>query len=374
MSQQARAIERLLERQQGVLKLKPNYVRRVYQDGGRLMGGKPGATFLPDVKLYRPERWIASCTEATNPHPIAGEGLSRLAGSKLTLQDALQVAGKTLLGLRRYKTHGPEFRVLLKVLDGYTPVPFHFHVGDEAVAKDPAHLGHHRFGKDEAYYFLDGPKGPCPYTHVGLYPGTTKRRLRQALEKGNDAVLELSPFFLQRIGEGFYLPGGIVHRPGTAFTLEIQQPSDISIRLQTEIEGRKLTPKERHADFDTIEQAMRHLDLKASTQPDIIDRFRIIPRPVSRKPLRGGAEDWIFPPRLCKKFSGKRLRVRTRLTTVENQCYAMLVWKGTGQIGPHKVRAGDEFFVTHDTAQSGLRVECERGNELEIFKCFAAPL
>jgi len=374
MGMNVNVVDRLMDTQEGILKLKPNYVRRVYKDGGRLAGGAPGATWLPDVKLYRPERWIASCTEATNPYPIPGEGLSRLADSRMTLKEAFEAAGERLLGPRRYRAHGPEFRVLLKVLDGYTPVPFHFHASDEAVQRDRVHFARHRFGKDEAYYILEGPKGPCPYTHVGLYPGTRLRDVRRALERGGDAVLELSPYFLQRWGEGFFVPGGVVHRPGTAFTLEIQQPSDISIRLQGRIDGRKLTPEEQHAGFDTLDEALKHLDLALSTQRDILDRYRIVPRRVSRKPLRGADEDWIFPPRLCRKFSGKRLRVRSRVTTVERECYALLVWKGAGRVGPHRVRAGDEFFVSYEAARAGVAIERERGDVLEVFKCFAAPV
>jgi hypothetical protein len=95
---------------------------------------------------------------------------------------------------------------------------------------------------------------------------------------------------------------------------------------------------------------------------------------VSRRPLRGATEDWIYPEKICRKFSGKRLRVTSKTATIEPECYAVLVWKGTGRFGPHPVKSGDEFFVTHDAARQGITVERTSGDYLEVFKFFAAPV
>ncbi len=377
-------IEQLLDKQKGILRLQPTYVRRFYMDGGRLAGGEPGASFDPRDGLWKPERWIASGTAAVNPHPIRGEGLSRVAlpfGSRLnetrdapTLVEAFSVAGERMLGRERYRAHGPEFRVLIKILDGHTPIVFHFHADDAAVRKFPKHFAGHRFGKDEAYYFLDRPKGRCPYTHVGLRPGTSPDDLRMAIARGSEATLDLSPAFLQTWEEGFFVPAGVVHRPGTALTLELQQPSDVYTLLEDHMDDTHFSPKQMHAGFRSLREAMRFIDFKAATAGDILERYRLVPRPASRKRLRGGSEDWIFPPEICGKFSGKRLRVQSRLTTIEPQCYAVLVWKGSGRFGPHRIRSGDEFFVTHDAARAGVDIERTGGESLELFKFFAAPV
>lgn len=374
MSQQAAAVERLLDKNEGILKLKPTYVRRLYVDGGRMLGNEPGSTFIPKQRMWVPERWIASTTLADNPHPIPGEGLSGITGSKLTLADALNNAGARMLGKKRYEAHGPEFRVLIKILDGKTPISFHYHANDEAVARLRRNFKGHRFGKDEAYYFLDRPKGQCPYTHVGLEPGTTLKELRQAIARGPDAALELSPFFLQRFEEGFFLPGGIVHRPGTALTLEIQEPSDVYALLDNYMDGKKLRPSEMHPGFKTIDDALKLVDMKASTEKDLIDKYRLVPKTATRGKLRGASEDWIFPLKVCKKFSGKRLRVNRRHETTEPAPYAVLVWKGSGKFGPHRTKAGDEFFVTHEAARQGIVVEANKNDPIEMFKCFAAPV
>lgn len=368
------SIDRLIDKQQGILKLVPTYVRRFYMDGGRMAGGKPGASFLPKDRMWKPERWIASSTTATNPNPIRGEGLSYLAGARITLPDALVAAGARLLGEKRLAAHGPEFRVLIKILDGNTPIVFHFHADDRTVRKYPNNFKGHRFGKDEAYYFLDRPKGPCPYTHVGLYPGTTREDLRKAIRAGRDATLELSPVFLQRFEEGFFVPAGVVHRPGTALTLEIQQPSDVYTLLETGSDDQKFSPQQMHPGFRRLDDAIDLIDIKASTDRDILNRYRLVPSPTSRKPMRGGTQEWIFHPEICRKFSGQRLRVTSKVTTIDSDCYAALVWKGSGRFGPHRVRSGDEFFVSHEAATRGVQVERTGGEYLEIFKLFAAPV
>lgn len=366
-------VERLIEKNEGVLKLRPTYVRRLYMDGGRLFGRKPGATFIKRDQMWVPERWLASTTDALNPNPIPGEGLSRLSGSQLTLKDAIEAVPERLLGASRFNAHGPEFRVLVKLLDGAIPITFHFHASDQMLSKYPRNFKGHRFGKGEAYYFLDGPKGQCPYTHVGLQPGTTANDLKKALARGQEAALELSPFFLQRYEEGFYLPAGVVHRPGTAYTLEIQQPSDVYTLLDDRMGEVRFTPQGMHPGFRSLDEAMKCIDYKTSTQKDIVERFRIVPKSVSRKQPRGVREDWIFPPKMCPQFSGKRLRVKSSYTTTEKDCYAALIWKGAGTFGPHKIKAGDEFFVSAEAAKSGLRMTCDKGEYLEIFKLFAAP-
>ena len=62
------------------------------------------------------------------------------------------------------------------------------------------------------------------------------------------------------------------------------------------------------------------------------------------------------------------------MTSVEKDCYAVLVWKGAGKFGPHAVKGGDEFFVTREAAQKGIVVQRRAGEYLEIFKFFAAPV
>lgn len=363
------ALDRLLAR--GFLPLRPTYVRRLYPDGGRLpIAHRPGGTYMARWRMWRPERWIGSTVPARNPRRIVDEGISHLdvPGLDLPLPVALQLRGKEILGARHYAAYGSDFPVLVKVLDPGQTISFHFHARDVDVWKHPRWFGGQRFGKDEAYYFLDAPKGPIPYTHVGLLPGTTQRDLADAIAEGGGRVLELSPVVHQKIGAGFFVPSGVPHRPGTALTLEVQQPSDVSTMLERVSAGRVLSEREMHPGFASLRQALAIIDYKTACDPTLVKRCALTPEPVREAQSRGGDEEWIFPPRF-RKFSGKRLVVRTRVESHEDGPYLALVWRGRGRLNGARIRAGAEFLVTAAVATREHVYEAE-GGPMEIFKIF----
>jgi hypothetical protein len=371
------ALDKTLERSKGFLRLKPTFARRFYVDGGRLgLGKKPGGTLNPKTKLYTPERWIASSTEAVNLFPIEGEGLSYLdiSGERLSLRDALKMRGEQMLGAKRNKAHDGELRVLIKILDPYEPIVFHFHAQDAHVKKFPQNFVGHRLGKDEAYYFLEKPKASMPYTHVGLYPDVTLKDLIERVRKGRDYALELSPVIYQHYEEGFYVPAGIPHRPGSALTLEIQQPSDVYTLLETHSGGRPMSPEQIHPGFADLDSAFKLIDMKLSRQPDILERYHLAPTLCKNGKQRGGVEHWIYPPTMTDKFSGKRLRVQSKFESCEPDCYAMLVWRGRGRLNGAPLKAGDEFFVTAGAAGQPHVFENAEDEVLEVFKFFAAKV
>ena len=367
--------EALFDRLGGVFPLRPNYVRRLYEDGGRLQGdGKTGSTLRRKDGFYCPERWICSTSTTMNVPPIAGEGLSRLAipGRPITLADLIQAMPDAMLGAQRARGHGPEFRVLIKILDGAEPIPFQFHAADLHVRKHPELFPGQRFGKEEAYHFLEAPKGPVPYTHVGLRPDVTLKELKRAIAAGGDYLAELSPMFLQRFGQGFHVPAGLLHRPGTALTLEIQEPSDVYVLLENMCAGRKLKPQEQHPGFPQLEQSLRFCDLRGSRRPDVLETHRLVPMATDRSLGRGNTEEWIFPPNATKHFSGKRLRLRTPCRLVESDPIAILIWRGSGSLGGRPFNAGDEFFIAQRAASQGVAVRVDES--VEMYCLFPAAL
>lgn len=367
-------LDRLLD--DGLLFFAPTYVRRLYMDGGRLgLSNRPGGTYLPRHRMWRPERWIASTVRASHPSRRPDEGLSRLVippryGSRrpvgITFRQALQWRGERILGRESFKAYGADFPVLIKILDPGEPIVFHFHATDADVRRYPRRFPGHRAGKDEAYYFLPSPKGPVPYTHVGLYPGVTRRRLAEAITRGT--ALDLSPVLHQRTGEGFYVAAGIPHRPGTALTLEIQQPSDVFTLLERRWGLRPLTAAQMHPGFASLDDALTLIDYEAATDPELLETNRLIPEPISRTLAGEGEEAWIFPPRL-RKFSGKRLVVRTRHESQESGPYVLFVWRGRGRLHQRRLRPGAEALVTAAIATQPHLYEAE-GGPLELFKLF----
>ena len=202
-------IQELIARREGVLKLTPTFVPRFYPDANRLGQHRPKSPRSQSI----PERWIGSSVVAANPGSRSSLGLSMLADVEyLSLRDAIRSAPELTIGQELFEKHGPELRVLVKILDPGDAIPFHFHATDEQVNRLPKNFRGHRFGKDEAYYFLEAPKGVLPYTHVGLHAGVTRRELIEAVHKGRDYALELSPAIYQEYERGFRLPAACTVR------------------------------------------------------------------------------------------------------------------------------------------------------------------
>jgi hypothetical protein len=361
-------LRRYVSRHNGLLRLKPCMVARGYRGGGRLAGKGPGCVRRRDGRCLV-ERWIASSTCAGWGDPNTLDGLSVLAEfrPKTYLRDALRALPEALLGAERASSHQGEFRVLTKVLDAYDPIGFHFHQKDQDVQAAPQAFPGERFGKDEAYYFLPGPKGAWPYTHVGTWPNVTDDELIAAMASGREALLEISPYFLQRSGMGFFVPAGLVHSPGTALTLEIQQPSDVGAGFDLP-EQPGGTPSE--ISLKTAGQALlRHVDLNLCRLPDLVNRLSIAPVPA---PWEAGLEcQWIVPPQVTPKFSAKRMVAHTPCTCRQEECFALLAWSGLGTINGLPVAPGGEFFVSHAAARQGIRIEPGPAG-LEFFAIFAA--
>jgi hypothetical protein len=360
-------LDELIHRHAGVLKLKPTYVRRFYRDFNRLEQHR----LRRGARDLIPERWIASSVEAVNPPPLPRGGLSMLEGTArpVSLRDAIKRHPVEIIGEAAFRRRGAEFPVLVKLLDPGEPIINHFHASDAQVKRFAKNFVGHRFGKDEAYYFPEAPKGPMPYTHVGLHPGVTRRELTDAVRRGPEHALELSPSFYQEFETGFFVPAAIPHRPGTALTLEVQQPSDVYTYLETHVGGRPLSPRQIHPGFPTLDEAFGLIDLKLAEAVGRLDSNRLAPRPTR---VRGGEVATIFPVEVCRKFSGKRLRVTASMTYREPSAIALLIWRGRGTINGRRVRGGDEFFVVFSAARMGIEITNDGGETLELFSFMPA--
>jgi hypothetical protein len=362
-------VTELLRRHDGILKLRPEYVQRFYPDLDRLGQKK----LKKSARHFIPERWIGSSVQAINPPPMPSGGLSMLdlPGRELSLRDAVKAAPQEMLGEELLRRHGPEFRVLVKILDPGEAIVFHLHATDAQVKRLPANFKGHRFGKDEAYYFLEMPKGPMPYTHAGLYSGVTRRDLIAAVKKGREYALELSPVLYQEFETGFFVPAGVPHRPGTALTLEIQQPSDVYTLLETHAAGKPMPPQQIHPGFESLDEAFKLIDLKTSEAVGRMEQNRLIPSSVGQGG-RGGAIDWVFPPEICRKFGGKRIRVQSRLTFKQHTPGVLWVWRGKGTLNGRNIRRGDEFYIAHGAASGGIDLVNIGDDVLEAFVFFPA--
>jgi hypothetical protein len=257
----------------------------------------------------------------------------------------------------------------------------HVHAADRFVASHPHVYPGQSFGKDEAYHFLDVRKGDCPYTHIGVHPGVDAAQVIHAMRRGTDHLLELTPGAFQNFGEGFMVKAGLLHRPGTALTLEIQQPSDVYAFFQMDFGGEPLATEALHPGFDSIEAAAEQvINWTENQQAGLLEQVRLRPQAVADVVL-GGRAEWVFPPQASSKFSGIRYTVETAMKLVADAPFVLFIWRGRGELGQVPVDGGggpvgqaDEFFIGFEAARRGVDLKNTGNQPLVAFALFAETL
>jgi hypothetical protein len=385
MSDTRAIVKEALEKGCGILRMNPAWVARDFLPPGKRLGLKE-EEYNVGERGWISERWIGSTTKADNRVGPPDEGLSHVVidGHDLTLQQAVEAAPDLIMGAEYAQTHKGLGR-LAKIYDFGARIPFHIHQRKHDAAK----LG--RNPKEEAYYFPeDVDLGPHPETFFGVHPYIVREGKQNLLlpfltEWKDDLILQHSRAYLNVRGEGFHLPSGVLHAPGTALTIELQEDSDVFAMLQALNAGKiiskdllfkDVTPEDRQT---RGEQAiLDQVDWEISGDPFFFENRHTPPVLVEETKQDGGEEYWIYYN--TTKFSGKRLVVRPGQTfqSVDKGVYNVLVWRGKGRYGGYEVEGlnfgMDELLITYDTAVKPLMVENTGTEDLVIFKFFGPDI
>jgi len=386
MQDKRKVVEKALEKGNGILSLKPAWVARDFLPPGRRLGLKEEEYDVGE-RGWISERWLASTTKADNAVGPEDEGLSYLdieANEKITLKEAIEVAGDLIMGKEYSKTHKGLGR-LAKIYDFDARIPYHIH----QMKKDAALVG--RNPKEEAYYFPENvDTGPHPETFFGVHPYITEQKkydiLLPYLEDWNsDLILRHSRAYLNVPGEGFHLPSGVLHAPGTALTIELQEDSDVFAMLQALVAGKIISkdllfkdvrPEDREKYGERV--ILGQINWEISGDPFFYENRHLEPKLVEETKQEGGEEYWIYYN--TTKFSGKKLIVKPGSTfrSVDNGVYSILVWSGKGKFDGHDIEAGnfkcDELLISHYRATKPLTVENTGKEELQIIKFFGPDI
>jgi len=162
-------------------------------------------------------------------------------------------------------------------------------------------------------------------------------------------------------GEGFHLPSGGLHAPGTALTIDAAR----GFRRFCHAAGvgsRKIISKEllfkdvRKEDRERLgERAiLNQIDWEVSGDVYFLRKSPHIAATVAETQQAGGAEYWILLQHY--RFSGKKVVVMPgqRFKSVDKGVYNVLVWRGRGRYDGHEIKAGDfgydELLVSHAKA------------------------
>ena len=378
-------VKEALEKGCGILRMTPAWVARDFLPPGKRLGLKDQEYDVGE-RGWISERWIGSTTKADNRVGPPDEGLSHLVidGHDITLEEAVEAAPDLILGTEYAKTHKGLGR-LAKIYDFGARIPYHIH----QMKKDAEKLG--RNPKEEAYYFPeDVDLGPHPETFFGVHPYIVREGKQQLLlqyleEWKDDLILQHSRAYLNVRGEGFHLPSGVLHAPGTALTIELQEDSDVFAMLQALNAGKiiskdllfkDVTPEDRATKGE--QAILDQIDWEISGDPYFYENRHTPPVPVAETKQEGGEETWIYYN--TTKFSGKRLVVKPghAFQSVDKGVYNLLVWRGKGRYAGYDVEGlkfgHDELLITNEAATKSLTVENTGTEDLIVFKFFGPDI
>ena len=378
-------VESLLSAGDGILRLEPAWVARDFLPPGRRLG-LPEDAYDVGERGAICERWLGSTTRADNRVGPDDEGLSLVAtdrGERLTLADAVAAAPVLLLGQEYAASHPAGLGRLPKIFDYAARLPFHIHPPQSYASLVGCSA------KDEAYHFLPGVDlGPHPETFLGVHPSVADGPRGDALlpylvDWDSDLILRHSAAQLQVPGEGFHVPSGMLHAPGTALTLELQEDSDVLAMFQALNAGRIISkdllfkdvrPADREAHGERF--PLGFVDWAGNGDPYLFENRHLTPQPIG--PVPWGREDWVFYD--SHKFSGKRvvLRPGERATRVERGVHTLFAWSGSGRWGGKEIRGGepgmDELLVSATAATRGLQIENTGTEDLMVFLFFGPDI
>jgi hypothetical protein len=379
-------LEDALAQGDGILRLQPAWVARDFVPPGRRLGLQQDAYDVGE-RGFICERWLASTTRADNRIGPADEGLSYIAldgGAQLSLREAVESDPVSVMGAEYASSHAALGR-LAKVFDYSARLPLHLHLRQEHAVL----VGRH--SKDEAYYFPEGiDMGPHPETFFGVHPWISRTRnydvLLPYLEAwDSDEILKHTRGYQQVAGEGFHVPSGVLHAPGTAVTIELQEDSDVLAMLQALNAGRIISKEllwkdVRREDRDRYGERfiLELIDWEENGDPYFYENHHLSPRLIEPSRQPGGEEYWIFYN--TAKFSGKKLIVRAGQTyqSREPGVYSIFVLEGAGLYGTVEVQAGvpglDELLITHGRAIRDLPVRNTGERDLVVVKFFGPDI
>jgi len=377
-------LDRAMEAGEGILRLAPNWVPRLFPPPGYRLKLAPEDVYALGMDRGGiDERWFASTTVAENPGAPPDEGLSYVVfeEERFTLRDAVAERGPALVGQEMWDRYS-RWPVYSKFFDNIGPIPHHIHMNDAQASL----VGME--GKPESYYFppqLNAIGNNFPHTYFGLEPGVTRQDVRRCLERwnrGDNGILDLSRAYRLKPGAGWLVPPRLLHAPGSLVTYEPQWGSDCFAIYQSMVDGLPMSrdllvrnvPPEKHQDLDYL---VDMLDWDENCDPHFRDNHYLEPIPVADASCEGHVDRWVCYGKIEGRnlFCAKELTLDpgAKVTVRDNGAYGLIVTRGRGRIGdltlecPTVIRYGqlteDEVFVTHDAARRGVVFENKSSHE-----------
>jgi mannose-6-phosphate isomerase len=296
---------------------------------------------------------MASVTAARNPgREHLREGISEVSvhGRSYDLASLLSSDPEYFLGSAHVTKYGAHPMLLVKFLDSAVRLHLQAHPSREFAR---THLGS-AVGKTEAYHVLGARDGEEAFIFAGFQRPPSLEELKRLIETQDIRGLEQC---CDRIGiqpgETWFIPAGLPHAIGPGvFTVEIQEPSDLVVRLEFEKAGYTLPASARFMNRD-IDFALSLMDISAHSRDEIYSTCRCEPKRL-RELGPGSWVDELIGPSLTPCFQVRRTRLESRIKKEESAFHVAIVTAGQAEI---KVGATQYRLNTYDK----YCVPCELG-------------
>ena len=331
----------------GPWRLLPNRVSRFYR-GGLLLDRFRRVTDVADTN--EPEDWVGSASRAWLPPgaPSTDEGLgdAEVGGARRRIADMV-AADRDAVGGTALAALGATTGILVKLLDAAIRLPVHAHPTREFARRHLASA----FGKAEAWIVLATREiegEPPPHIRLGFRRPVPRDELRGWIDgESSEALLDALNVRETRAGDVWFVPAGTPHAIGAGvFILEVQEPSDFSIVLETR--GFPIDRDDAHLRLGW-ELALDAIDRGALTDEGL-DALRGAERRVPSGPYCDRVA--LLPPAADPFFRADRLRVTdaARPFEADGATFAVaIVTAGAGTArsdgGSLAVTRGDAFAV-----------------------------
>jgi hypothetical protein len=281
-------------------------------------------------------------------------------GENISLKDAVDCCGELLMG-KDYSAGHSGLGRLAKIFDYGDRLPYHIH----QMQQHAKLVG--RNSKDEAYYFPEGvDMGRHNETFFGVHPYIVKEKrfdllLPHLVEWKDDGILQHAYAYNQVAGDGFHVPSGVTHAPGSALTIELQEDSDVFAMMQAKVGDTFIDKELLFKDIRPVDRqkfgekiVLQMVNWELSGDPEFYSNRHTPPKLINESIQGKSKEYWIFYN--TNKFSGKKLIIPPgeKFISRDEGVYNVLVWRGIGIIGGVEVIGGDpgmdELLITHNRA------------------------
>jgi len=258
-----------------MLKFKTNRVSRTYKGGKLLEDFKNSGNIFDSNK---PEEWIGSTIIARNYNENKNnEGLSFINnnGEDIRLRELLKEDPNFYLGQKHIDKFGLNTALLVKLLDSAERLSIQVHPGK----KDAKKYFNSIHGKTEAWYILNkrNIKDHSSCIWLGFKPGITEDKWRKMfIEQNVDEMLKSMHKFNVEPGDVYLIDGGIPHAIGAGcFLLEIQEPTDLTLRVEKVKFQGKEAPEELYHQGIGFDKMFNCFNYKGYTRDEILGKNKL---------------------------------------------------------------------------------------------------